>query len=311
MGKELVRMQEELFGIDMYWIAMAIGTSLVVSTLITLGLNLSVSELRHARKLPVAKTLALNIIVVPAVVVIIVRGLKLEPEVALGILLIGVAPIMPLFPLFTSFARSRVKGAHAPILYASLLMVISVPMTLLLLRVSRLVPSIPDLNLVPVLLFLVGFQTVPIVIGFIVREKFKHRADLSRKIAMGCSIATLLVFIALSQIVSRKPLSDLYGSGALIASALLVVTSLILGWLLGGPDPNVRKSLAMGTSLRNVGLSLFFAWTFFPSTLASETVSVYGTFMLLFNILVAYIWRRQAGKDEDSKTRESGSAEEV
>ena len=299
-------MQEELFGIDMYWIAMAIGTSLIVSTLITLGLNLSVSELRDARKLPVVRALLLNLLIIPAVAVLIVWGLKLEPEVGLGIILIGVAPIMPLFTLFTSFARSRVPGAHGSILYASFLMVVSIPMTLVLLRVSRLVPSIPDLNLVPVLLFLVGFQTVPILIGFVIREKFTYRAALARKIAMGCAIATLLAFIALSQIVSRKPLADLYGSGALIASVLLVVTSLILGWLLGGPDPNVRKNLAMGTSLRNVGLSLFFAWTFFPLTRAAETVSVYGTFMLLFNILVAYIWRRQAGKDEDSKTPASG-----
>jgi BASS family bile acid:Na+ symporter len=293
-------MQEELFGIEMYWIAMAIGTALVVSTLITLGLSLSFSELRDARKLPVGRALALNLIVIPAVAVIIVRGLALDPEIALGILLIGVAPIMPLFTVFTSFARSRLPGSHGPILYASLLMVISIPITLLLFRLGLIIPSM-ELNLIPMFLFLVGFQTIPIVIGFFIHERFARRAALARKIAMGCAIATLMVFIAISQIVSRKPLATLYGSGTLLASILLVVTSLVLGWLVGGPDPKIRKNLAMGTSLRNVGLSLFFAWAFFPDTLASEAVSVYAIFMLIFNILVAYTWRRQAERQSTTQ----------
>jgi predicted Na+-dependent transporter len=240
------------------------------------------------------KTLVLNFIVIPAVAILIVLGMNLHPEIAIGILLIGVAPIMPLFPLFVSFARSGRPGTHAPILYASLLMVLSVPMTMFIARAIQLTAPGLEVNLVHVFIFLVGFQTVPVVIGYAIHERLTHRTALARKITTGCAVATLLIFIALSMAVSRQPLANLYGSDALVASILLVVVSLMLGWLVGGPDPKARKNLAMGTSLRNVGLSLLFAWVFFPDTLVADTVSVYAVFMLLFNILVASIWRWRA-----------------
>lgn len=288
-------MQEELFGVDIQWVGIAIGVSLVISTLISLGLNLSVSEVRKTRTFPLVRALVLNFIVIPALAILIVRGLNLHPEIAFGILLIGMAPLMPLYPLFTSFARSHIPGTHGPILYASLVMILSLPMTLFLGRAVSIASPALDLDLVNVLIFVVGFQTVPIIIGFVIRERCADRAALARKIVTGCAVATLVIFIALSQVVSRRPLPGLYGTHALTASILLVAASLLLGWLVGGPGPSNRKNLALGTSLRNVGLSLLFAWVFFPFTLVGDTVSVYAVVMLLANILVASIWRRRAG----------------
>ncbi|WP_067051500.1 hypothetical protein [Methanofollis ethanolicus] len=94
-------MQEELSGIDLQRIGIAIGVSPVISTLISLGPNLLVSEIRKTRTFPLVRARVLNFIVIPAGAILIVRGLGLDPEIAFGILLIGMAPLMPLYPLFT------------------------------------------------------------------------------------------------------------------------------------------------------------------------------------------------------------------
>jgi hypothetical protein len=41
----------------------------------------------------------------------------------------------------------------------------------------------------------------------------------------------------------------------------LLVASLAAGWLLGGPGSDSRKTLALTTSLRNVGVNLQPRWT--------------------------------------------------
>jgi bile acid:Na+ symporter, BASS family len=44
----------------------------------------------------------------------------------------------------------------------------------------------------------------------------------------------------------------LFGSGAILATALLLIVALGAGYVLGGPDPANRRVLALGTAQRNL-----------------------------------------------------------
>jgi BASS family bile acid:Na+ symporter len=51
----------------------------------------------------------------------------------------------------------------------------------------------------------------------------------------------------------------LLGTGSIIAAILLLVIAMVAGYFLGGPDPAVRRTLALATGQRNLAAALVVA----------------------------------------------------
>jgi len=66
---------------------------------------------------------------------------------------------------------------------------------------------------------------------------------------------------------------EVAGGGALATMLLLVVVAWPIAGGLGGVDASIRKTLAMGTSLRNVGLCLLIATQDFLDTSVAAVVT--------------------------------------
>ena len=84
------------------------------------------------------------------------------------------------------------------------------------------------------------------------------------------------------------------GNGHVIAIAAFVAIGLIVGHLLGGPDPRDRVVLALATASRHPGVALAIAAANFP-----QEKGVMGAILLYLVISlivsVAYLaWRRRA-----------------
>ena len=60
-----------------------------------------------------------------------------------------------------------------------------------------------------------------------------------------------------------------------------------IGWVLGGPEASIRKTLAIGTSLRNVGLCLLIATREFPDTGVAAVVTSYFLIQAIANLVYA------------------------
>jgi BASS family bile acid:Na+ symporter len=74
----------------------------------------------------------------------------------------------------------------------------------------------------------------------------------------------------------------------------LLISTLTIGWILGGSDNQSRRSLALVTSLRNVGVGLVIAAGALAGTPAVSAVLSYGIVEVLGSLLLAMWWRRQA-----------------
>ncbi len=75
---------------------------------------------------------------------------------------------------------------------------------------------------------------------------------------------------------NRRHVADVtvaYGSRAMSAVLCLVILSVSVGWVLGGPAREDRRVLAIGTAWRNVGLGALVATTSFRQ--ASGVASSY------------------------------------
>jgi bile acid:Na+ symporter, BASS family len=69
--------------------------------------------------------------------------------------------------------------------------------------------------------------------------------------------------------------------------------SLAAGWFLGGRGVENRKTLALTTSLRNVGVGLVIATGAFGGTPAVTAVLAYGLVGVLGSLLIAWLWGRR------------------
>jgi BASS family bile acid:Na+ symporter len=74
----------------------------------------------------------------------------------------------------------------------------------------------------------------------------------------------------------------------------LLISTLAIGWLIGCKGNEGRKSLALTTSLRNVGVSLVIAADAFVGTPAVSSVLSYGIVELFGSLLLALWWGRRA-----------------
>jgi BASS family bile acid:Na+ symporter len=110
----------------------------------------------------------------------------------------------------------------------------------------------------------------------------------------GLSKVLNLLLIGVILVVQFRILLEIRLVGYLGMFALVAAT-LIAGWLIGGPGMDSRKSLAMTTSVRNVGVSLVIASGSFPGTPAITAATAYALFQTVVMAVVALGWGRLAG----------------
>jgi predicted Na+-dependent transporter len=69
-----------------------------------------------------------------------------------------------------------------------------------------------------------------------------------------------------TRLVRREALSAIRGRGTIVAMLLLLLLSMFIGWLIGGPDRESRRVLATSTGMRSVVVVLYVARYCFPGS---------------------------------------------
>jgi len=251
-----------------------VATFIIV--VLTLQAGLQVHRLRlisveYVRLL--AQALLANIVVVPILTVLVVRALRLDQLVAAGILLMAIAPGVPFLP-FSAGRRVGGNEAFAIVLtfFLPLVSVVSAPITARLVFPPALAPHIPVGSLMATL---VVAQLVPLLAGMlIVKRAPGWAARLDRPLFVLLVAAIVLLFVLVAPLLIKAFIS-IYGSFALIAAIVTVSLCGAVGYLLGGPRTPNGRTLAIATTLRNVGLALLVATTDFPGTIVSAVVLGY------------------------------------
>ncbi|MBV8600134.1 MAG: hypothetical protein JO359_01080 [Candidatus Eremiobacteraeota bacterium] len=144
------------------------------------------------------------------------------------------------------------------------------------------------------MLTLVFSQLLPLLAGLAVHEwrpalasaLLKPAARLS--MLLNLSVVVLILATQYPLLLSIKPL----GFAGMLA---LLAASLLVGWLLGGSSPAIRKSFSLTTSIRNAGVGIVIATGAFPGTLAAPALLAYALVSILGSLAVAVWWGRSAG----------------
>jgi BASS family bile acid:Na+ symporter len=136
---------------------------------------------------------------------------------------------------------------------------------------------------------LIGIQLLPLGVGLGIRHFRPGMADriLGPALRLGKVlnvIAIVLVVAAYCDLLLEVRLMGLVGM------LLLLMVSLAAGWFLGGRSVEHRKTLALTTSLRNVGVGLVIATDAFGGTPAVTAVLAYGIVGIIGSLLIARSW---------------------
>lgn len=240
----------------------------------------------------IGRALLANIVIVPLLGVVVVALFHLPEFVAVGILLMAIAPGVPFVLQAAGRSRGGSQGlAVVLVVVLQAVSVITVPLTLLWVLSDDEKAHIPMGSFV---LKLVLFQILPIVVGYIVGQR---APSVAKKLERPLLLIFLLSAIAVVALLGSKigdAFAEIYGSGGLLASLLLVVLSTAIGWLLAGKYPAYRRTLAIGTTLRNIGLASVVATANFPGTSAPEAVMTYLVIQFAVATIVGIYFQRSA-----------------
>jgi bile acid:Na+ symporter, BASS family len=239
-----------------------------------------------------ARAVLANYACVPAATVILLLLFAPHPMVAAGFLVLAVCPGAPYGPPLAVLACGNAALSVGLMTVLAVMSAVIAPASL-----SLLLPWIAGdgrlhIDIVWMMSTLILVQLVPLGAGLAVRHFRPGMADrmLGPALKLGKVLnaaAIVLVLAADYHLLMEVRLKGLTGM------LILFTVSLASGWFLGGRGVESRKTLALTTSLRNVGVGLVIATGAFGGTPAVTAVLAYGLVGIFGSLLMAWHWGRR------------------
>jgi bile acid:Na+ symporter, BASS family len=269
---------------------------ILVSVMVSAGLEIDrehlMAALRNAGLL--GRALLANFVIVPIFGIVLARAFKLEEHVALGFLLMAIAPGVP----FLVRAGGRKPGgslgfAAALTFIMPALSIVTIPLMAAFSARLNAAIHVPYAQLIATL---VVFQLVPLLVGYFIADRAPALAAKLKglfTVIFFLAVIALLVMVGLQLV---KAVELVYGSRAMWAILVLVLLSIGTGWILGGPQIEYRRTLSIATALRNIGTSAVLATGNFPHTLVTPTVLTYFLIQFVVSLILRVYFHRTAAR---------------
>jgi bile acid:Na+ symporter, BASS family len=269
-------------------------TITLIEMMVLVGLRVTFAELAQtAGNLQlIARAAVANYVLVPAVTVALLILFNVGAMVAAGFLVLAVCPGAPYGPPFAAIARANVPVAVGLMAILAGTSTIISPALLHVLLPWVAGGAAPQIDLIGMLGALLATQLLPLLVGLTMKHRRPQLADrllapfeLVSKV-LNLSVAGLILGTQFSMLMD---ISIAGFAGMLI----LLVASLVIGWIAGGPGRDDRRTMALTTSLRNVGLGLVIVTGNFAGTPAVSAALAYGIVEVLGSLAVALWWARR------------------
>ena len=232
------------------------------------------------------RALLANFIAVPLYGVVVVRLFHLSDPIATGVLLMAISPGVPFLVVSAGRAKGGSLGfAVALAFLMPAISVVTVPITALLVLPGS------HISATSLVVTLVAFQLIPLLLGMLVNDRAPEVASrLERPVGIVVLIALVVLLALLGPLIVRS-VSTVYGTFGILAMLTIVILSLLTGWALGGPERAYRRTLSIGTALRNIGLAAVVASTTFEGSVSAAVLTYLVVQVVLTGVVGAYFRR--------------------
>ena len=260
----------------------------VLSSMVAMGLNLTVGQiiapLRNARL--VVLSLLVNFVLMPLGALALAGLLRLDQPMGVGLLLLGSAAGAPFLPKLAQIAKGNLAFGVGLMV---LLMVVTVGYLPLVLPL--LLPGVSvDPAKIARSLFLL--MLLPLAGALAVKAYFADVAARTKPLFDRLSNLGLIVLMLLITTGNVNNVLAVFGTGGILAGLLFIAIGFVTGWLLGGPDRNTRRVLALGTAQRNIAAALVVA----SQSFSDPKVVVMVVVVAIVSLLILMPLSRVLGK---------------
>lgn len=227
----------------------------VVSSMLAMGSGLTISQiiepLRNARLVLLA--LLANFVLMPLGALALAKVLWLDNPFADGLLVLGCAAGAPFLPKLAELAKGNLAFSVGAMV---LLMVVTVgylPVVMPLL--------LPGVTVDPwnIARSLVLLMLLPLGAGLALKVRYEDFARRVKPVLDWISNVSLILLVLLIAAANIDKVLQVFGTRGILAGLLFIALGFGTGWLLGGPDDDTRRVLALGTGQRNIAAALVVA----------------------------------------------------
>jgi len=250
----------------------------LITAMLSVGLQTTGNDLRHllASKGFLFRCLLVNLAVVPAIGLLLVRSLPLTPEAAAAFLLLACTP----GGISALQYSTRIKGsslfAAGTSFVLSLGAVFISPLLLAVVLPGDIIAQPPYGRAV---LFILLFMLLPLLGGAWGRRRWGNSAPkASILFAMFSAIFFIAVFVLVFS--ARKEAIHVVGGKELLFMLMFILLSMAAGWLLGGPAKETRTVLATVSGMRHAALCLLLAADMFPDAAVQTHIVAFSAVMI-------------------------------
>jgi bile acid:Na+ symporter, BASS family len=262
----------------------------IVSIVFSLGLTSTMADLLFLWRRPslLLRSLVAMLVVMPVVAVGLTQWLDVRNTSEIALIAMAISPMPPLLPRREVKAGGLQPYAVSLLATLALLAIVTIPLSVQLLAVYSGKPLTTPASSVARLAFI--SVLLPLVAGIAVRAWTTVGA---RLVQPASQLGTLLLVIGSVLLLSGtwRGIWGVIGDGTIVMVAAFVAVGLVVGRVLGGPDPRQATVLGLSTACRHPAITLSIASANFPDERFGATVVLY---LLVGLVLLApyVIWSR-------------------
>jgi BASS family bile acid:Na+ symporter len=274
----------------------------VVTCMVAAGLGLSVRDLiaPFRRVRVVALAVLANFVIAPALAYGLTRVVSLERPYAIGLLLLGGAAGAPFLPKLAGLAKGDIAYSVGLMLLLVVGSVAFMPLALPLM--------IPGLSAAPwpILRPLLVTMLLPLVAGMAVKHRSEAWAAKLQPVFEKSANVSMILAVLLLVGLNFTAMLGTFGTGAVAVGIVFVTLSLAVGYALGGPAPETRSVLGLGTGQRNVAAGLVIA----TQNFTDPGVVVMLLVTTIFGAVILVLAARRFAQLSDASDRRRGKEPE-
>jgi len=275
--------------------ALLIRIAILISVVligIALGLRYATTDAGYLLQRPglLARSLVAMNLIMPMGAVALVSSFDFKTPVQVALIALSVSPLPPVLPGKRLNLRSH-GYIYGIVVAAAVCSVVLVP-----LAASLLSTHFHTQHVSAVKVFIVVLLTVlaPLLIGIALQRIGASRASSLAAVLSKIGTALLVVACIPVLVMEWPTMRSLFGDGTVVAAIVLSGLGLLVGHLLGGPDPRNRTVLALATASRHPGVALVAGIGASAQTPRLITAAVLLAFVLSMIVSAPYAaWRKR------------------
>lgn len=263
----------------------------VIGSMASMGLSLKVDQilapLKNVRLVVLA--LVANFILVPVVAYLITLLIPLDEPLRIGLILLATAAGAPFLPKLAEVAKGNVAFSVGLMVLLMVVTIIYLPLVLpLLLGGVEVSPWDIAQSLIVMML-------IPLAAGLFIKARYEETAAKIQPTFGQASNIAILVLTILGLVLNFSSMIALVGSFGILAGVLFIVAALVVGYLLGGSNSEIRSVMGLGTGQRNISAALVVAGQNFGIDVVTYLMVIAVVGLVVLMPLAGELGRRSKG----------------